>query len=108
MSCLAWARTRGRAPLGGHTFFGYVLAPWMVVPGMLPEVSSCLVAVACVLPGRLAVSARTPLWRVGVRFQCRYPDFRLCGGLLAWFYHLSCVVCPVLLLCAATDCVRCL
>ena len=30
------------------------------------------------------------------------------GGLLAWFCQLSCTVCPVLILCAAADCARCL
>ena len=50
----------GGVPLGGHRFFSSVLAPWVVVPGMLLGVSSCLFAVACALPGIF------PAWRVGV------------------------------------------
>lgn len=42
---------RGGAPPGGHEVFCSVLAPWVVVSCFLLGVSSCLVAVTCVLPG---------------------------------------------------------
>ena len=49
----------------GSLFWGSVLAPRVVVPGVLLEVPSSLVAVACALPGVVLACCAYPVRRCG-------------------------------------------
>ena len=60
---------------GGVPFFsGSVLAPWLVVPGVLLGVPSSLVAVTCALPGVVPARCVYPVRRCGA------PGFVVSAG----------------------------